>query len=64
MRTKDETAEDRHARVLDALADLEHRAIEYASKTPAEWTRGAARNQLARAALTYARRVRRLAGVR
>ncbi len=64
MRTKDETATDRHARTISALADLERSALNFASKPPSDWTRGEARNEMARLALIYAARVRRLAGVR
>lgn len=63
MKTRPETMGEQHERVLEALAELEVSASAYVSEQPG-WARQRARNRLATAALTYAARVRRLAGVR
>jgi hypothetical protein len=64
MRTKTETMADQHGRMLDALADLEEQAVALCSPAANDYAKRAARTRLAAAALVYAARVRRLAGVR
>lgn len=60
MKTKPETMSDQHDRVVDALAELEQAAQDYQTTGRAAYPR----KRLARAALVYSARVRRLAGVR
>lgn len=64
MKTTNDTLADRHERVLAALDVLEEQAVTLGSPTANEYVKRAARTRLGLAALVYAARVRRLAGVR
>ena len=58
-RTREESAEEQMAKVIAALSALEGTAKDYAAAPS-----GYNRERLSDAALAYARRVRRIAGVR
>jgi hypothetical protein len=60
VKTNTETMGARHERVVDALAELEQAAQDYSTTNRA----ASPRKRLAKAALDYAARVRRMAGVR
>jgi hypothetical protein len=64
MKTKPETMADQHLAVMHALAELEERAVVVGDPQSGGHQKRMARAGLAAAALVYAARVRRLAGVR
>jgi hypothetical protein len=64
VKTTNETLARRHELALEALEALEEQAVTLGSAQASEYTKRQARTRLAAAALVYAGRVRRLAGVR
>jgi hypothetical protein len=63
VKTTNDTLALRHERALQALDVLEEKALTVATGS-SEYSKRRARTEMAAAALVYAARVRRLAGVR